>query len=88
MHLKDGIIIKHIEDEYLLLDSGIEPPIFNGLIKLNETGKCIIELLQTKDMNEEELYLALKAQYELNKEDYQKGVVPFLERLKATNILR
>lgn len=88
MHLKDGLIIKEVEGEYLLLDSGIEPPIFNGLIKLNETGKWIIELLQAKDMNEEELFISINNKYELNKEDYQKGVVPFLERLKATNILK
>lgn len=88
MHLKSGLIIKEVEGEYLLLDSGIEPPIFNGLIKLNETGKYIISLLQNKDMNEEELFISINNKYELNKEDYQKGVVPFLERLKATNILK
>ena len=88
MHLKSGLIIKEVEGEYLLLDSGIEPPIFNGLIKLNETGKCIIELLQAKDMNEEELFISITNKYELDEVDYQKGVVPFLERLKATNILK
>lgn len=88
MHLKNGLIVKEVEGEYLLLDSGIEPPIFNGLIKLNETGRYIIDLLKEKDMSKEELFLALKDKYELSGEDFNKGVVPFLEKLKATNILR
>ena len=88
MRLKEGIIIKHIEDEYLLLDSGKEPPIFNGLIKLNETGRYIIELLSSKDMGEEELFNSLKEKYELNEDDFSKAVIPFLDKLKATKIIK
>ena len=88
MHLKDGIIIKHIEDEYLLLDSGKEPPIFNGLIKLNETGREIVDLLSKKDMDINELFDALNNKYEMDKNDFDKAVIPFLDKLKATNILK
>ena len=87
MHIKKGLIIKSIDNEYVLIDAGIEPPIFNGIIKLNKTGKRIIELLETKDMDIDELYLAINKEYEVDKDTFISSIRPFLDELKIVKLL-
>ena len=87
MHIKEGLIIKEIDNEYVLIDSGIVPPIFNGIIKLNGTGRYIISLLQDKDLSLEELYETLLDKYDIDKKSLQESIKPFLEELRRVKLI-
>ena len=87
MKIKEGLIIKSIDNEYVLIDSGIVPPIFNGLIKVNKTGKVIIELLTSKEYSYNELVEALLDKYDVSKDELEEAINPFLEELRRAKLL-
>lgn len=88
MKAKNGLIIKQLEDEYILIDSKIEEPIFNGMIKLNETSKFIMDQLINKDMTMDELMDAMMDEYEVSKDELKKSVPSIINDLKKVHIIK
>lgn len=88
MKAKQGLIIKELDNEYILIDSGIESPRFNGMIKLNETSKYIVSLLMNKDMSIEEIYEDMLNTYDTDIETLKKSVPHILDELKKANIIK
>ena len=87
MKIKNGLIIKEINNEFILVDSGIVPPMFNGMIKLNNTSKYIVELLEQRELGIEELYQSLIEKYDVDKKTLENVVPPFLDELKRIKLL-
>lgn len=87
MKIKQGVIIQKIEDEYILIDSGIVEPYFHGMIKLNEMGKEIITLLQEKELSEEEIIKILESKYDAKEGEISSSVNSFIKELSKTPIL-
>lgn len=87
MHIKRGLIVKEMDNEFILIDAGIEPPFFNGIIIINETGKRIIELLSKQDYSYEDLCVFLLDEYEVKLDELKKVIDPFLEELKRVKLL-
>lgn len=87
MKIKKGIIIQQMQNDYILIDSGIVQPAFNGMIRLNKTSKTIIELLQNDELSKEELVDKLLEKYDAPKETITKSVDMFIEELSKTVIL-
>ena len=87
MHIKKGLIIKEIDNEYVLIDSGIEPPLFNGLIKVNKVGKVIIELLMNNDYSYDELIKELLDRYDTDEDTLKASINPFLDELRNAKLL-
>lgn len=88
MKAKQGLIIKELDNEYILIDSGIESPRFNGMIKLNETSKNIVSLLMNKDMSIEEIYEDMLKTYDTDIDTLKKSVPHILDELKKANIVK
>lgn len=88
MKAKAGLIIKEIEDEYILVDSGIETPKFNGMIKLNDSSKFIIEALMKEDLTIDELVDKMFEHYDATKEELKEGILPVIEQLKKIKIIK
>ena len=87
MRIKEGIVIQKIEDEFVLIDSGVVEPAFHGMIKLNESSKLIIDLLTKKDMSEDELVQELLKIYDEKPEVIAKAVKEFIKELGTTPVL-
>ena len=87
MKVKDGLIIKEIDNEYVLIDSGIVPPIFNGIVKLNKTSKDIIDILLEKECSFDELIENLLEKYDASKEELVSSITPFLDELRRIKLL-
>lgn len=87
MRIKQGIIVQKIEDEYVLIDSGVVQPAFHGMIKLNAMGKEIIEILQTGDLSIEDVIKALLKKYEATYEEVYSSVEEFIKTLSNTPVL-
>jgi len=88
MRIKQGLIIEKLDEEFVLVDSGIESPKFNGMIKLNQTSKAIVDLLIKEELSFDELISKLLDIYNVDEETLTKSVKPVLEQLKKVNILR
>lgn len=87
MKIKKGLVIREIDNEFILIDTGVVPPIFNGIIKLNSTGKSIIDLLSNKECSYNELISKLLDIYDVDKEVLTKSVNPFLDELRRVKLL-
>ena len=86
MKIKNGIVIRQIEDKCILVDTGKVQPKFNGMIKLNETSKDIIDLLTNDDLSIDELINKLLEMYDVDKETLITEVDNIITQLKETNI--
>ena len=86
MKIKEGIVIQKIEEEYILIDTGIIEPTFSGMVKLNETSKFIVDLLMKQDLEEEDIVNELAKVYDASKEELTEAVHDFIKELKKVSI--
>ena len=86
MKIKEGFVVKEIAGQCVVIALGEASKIFNGLIKLNDTGRFIWDKLvdgtQTSDIVE-----AMLGEYDVDRETAQKDVEKFIDTLKGAGIL-
>ena len=87
MKIKEGLIIKEIDNEYVLIDSGVVPPVFNGIVKLNKTSKTIIDLLSKQEYTYDELITKLLDIYDTDRGTLEVSIKPFLDELRRIKLL-
>ena len=63
MKIKNGFVAKEIAGQYVVVALGQASKIFNGIIKLNESGKFIWDML-VKGAEKEDIVKALLEEYE------------------------
>lgn len=86
MKIKSGFIIREIAGEYVVVALGAASKIFNGIIKLNETGKFIWEKLSL-GWEQEETINALLEEYDVERSVAEADYLRFIDTLKGANIL-
>lgn len=86
MKIKDGFLLRKLGQEYTAVALGSARKEFNGLIRMNDTGKFLWECLQ-RDCQEEELIRCLREEYQVSEEAAAADIRGFVERLKGAGIL-
>ena len=86
MKVKDELIIANIDDGFVAVDSDTTENRFNGMIKLNETAKYILEKLQ-KDISYEDLLKDYINEYEISEELGKKDIDIVLNKLEESKVL-
>lgn len=86
MKLKKTVIISKINDSYVLVDTNATNDRFNGLVKLNEISKDIIESFK-EDTTIEEVVNKLLQEYDTTYDDLYKDVTNIVEQLKGINLI-
>lgn len=86
MKIKKEFILRSVGAENVVVAVGEQSRNFNGIIRLNETGKFLWEFLQV-DVTEEFLADKLTDNYEISKEQAMADVKRFTERLKEAGVL-
>lgn len=79
-------MLRRLGKEYAAVAMGSARKNFNGLIRMNETGRFLWECLKT-DCTEEELIQKLQSEYEVSYEEAQEDIVGFTDRLRKAGIL-
>lgn len=87
MTIKKGFIVKEIAGEYVVVALGAASKVFNGIIKLNESGKLIWEMIADgKERNQ--IVDAMLDQYTgVDRETVESDVDKFIAILEGANIL-
>ena len=67
MKIKNGFVVREIAGQSIVVALGEASKIFNGMIKLNETGRVIWDAL-VKGAETEEIVEALLAEYDVDRE--------------------
>lgn len=86
MKVKDGFIIRKIAGKYMAVPIGSRTKELNGMIALNETAAFLWKKMEV-DITQDELVSALLEEYEVNKEDAEKSISEFIDKLKDEGLL-
>ncbi len=86
MKTKSGFILRALGDNYIIVPVGPEAQRFNGIIKINETGKLIWEMLENT-ATREELVTAMTEHFEIDRVTAEKDVDIFVEKAARANLI-
>lgn len=86
MKIKDGFVVRDLAGQSIVVALGEASKTFNGMIKLNDTGRLIWDMLadgKTKD----EIVDRFVAEYDVERSVVDKDVTVFIETLQGADIL-
>ena len=87
MKIKKGFVAKEIAGQCVVVALGPASKIFNGIIKLNDSGKFIWDMLE-KGCEKQDIVDALLNEYDgVDKETAENDIQKFIDELKGANIL-
>lgn len=86
MKIKSGFVVRSIAGESVVVALGAASKNFNGIIKLNETGRFIWDKLAV-GCEAEELVEAILSEYDIDRDTAAADVKNFIETLKGANII-
>lgn len=86
MKIKNDFIVKEISGSTVVIPVGNRVADFNGMLKLNETGVFLFNLLKD-NTTIEALVQSLVNEYEVTKEKANEDVVSFVNKLKEADII-
>ena len=86
MKIQKGFMLRKLGTDYAAVAMGNARKNFNGLIRMNETGKFLWDCLQT-ECTEEELLQNLLTEYDVSQEEAQKDIAEFTSGLRKAGIL-
>lgn len=86
MKIKDGFMLRKVGGQYVVVALGEASRSFNGIIRLNESGKFLWEQLSA-DKTPEQLCAALLDEYDVTPEQARGDVAEFTETLKKAALL-
>ena len=86
MKIKDGYILRQVNNEWIVVTVGQAAINFSGLIRLNETGAFLFDLM-LKETNINTLVKELTNEFDISEEIALRDVNKFIETLKSKNIL-
>lgn len=86
MKIKDGFMLRKVGGQYVAVALGEASHSFNGIIRLNETGRLLWEELSA-EKTEQQLCEALLAEYDVTPQQAQADVAAFVQTLKKAALL-
>lgn len=86
MKRNPNFLLRQVADSTVLVPVGPATKQFPGMIRLNETGRFVWELLE-QEQTRESLTDALLARYEVTREQAAADVDAFLQRIQPTGAL-
>lgn len=81
MKIKDGFMLRKVGGQYVVVALGEASRSFNGIIRLNDTGRFLWERLSS-DITVEQLCEALLAEYDVTEEQARADVSEFVQTLR------
>ncbi len=86
MKVKEGFVLGELGEQTIVIPVGAASNDFNGMVKLNDTGKFLWEKLQN-EVTEQELAAALVEKYGIDAERATADVQDFIATLKKPGIV-
>ena len=87
MKINPDFTIQKVGNSYVAVAVGETSKSFHGMVRLNETGAFLWNLMKEKDLTEEELADAMTAEYDVDRETAVKDIRKLLDSLKGYPIL-
>jgi len=82
MRIKKGYVLQKMADEHIAVPVGDETGRLHGVIRLNETGAFLWDLLSKNDYTEEDLVNAITEEYLLDPDTARRDVAVFISNIE------
>ena len=86
MKIKKGFVVRKIAGEDVVVALGAASKQFNGIIKLNDTGRFLWDKI-VEGCDEDGLVDAIVADYSVDKETAARDIKVFIDTLKGAGVL-
>lgn len=86
MKIKEGFMLRDVANQTMVVAVGAASKDFNGIIRLNSTGKFLWENMQT-DTSEEMLVEKMTSEYNIDSATAEKDIHTFIEILRGADLL-
>ena len=86
MKIKKGFVVRKIAGEDVVVALGAASKQFNGIIKLNDTGRFLWDKI-AEGCDDNALVEAIVAEYGVDKNIAAKDVAAFVDTLKGAGVL-
>ena len=86
MKIKDGFVLREVMGRHVAVAVGEASKSFRGMIKLNETGRIIWDLIAS-GKEREDIIEHFLAEYDIDRASVEKDVDTFINTLQGAKIL-
>ena len=86
MQIKKDFTIQKVGSSYVAVAVGESSKNFHGMIRLNETGAFLWKLMAEKDCSEEDLVIAILAEYDVDRATVEADVGRIVANLAENHI--
>ena len=87
MKVKEGFVLRNVATSWVIVAVGKASTIFKGVIELNETSKFLFSKMLEGKFSKDSLTNALLDEYEVNKNEAERDVSEFIDRLKGIGVI-
>ncbi len=87
MKLKYKFVVKSVAGKSVAVAVGNDNAAFNGMIKLNESGEFIFNMLNNGCSTVDEIVAAVVQKYEIDESTAKGAVEGFVENLRANGLI-
>ena len=85
MKIKDGFVVRELAGQSIVVALGEASKTFNGMIKLNDTGRLIWDML-AEGKSKEEIADKFIAEYDVDRSIAERDINAFIETLQGANM--
>ncbi len=86
MKIKNGFMLRKVGSQNVVVAVGTASKDFNGIIRLNDSGRYLWEKLQS-ETDEEELIKAMLNDYDIDEVTARADIRRFIQTLKGADLL-
>ena len=86
MKIKKGFMLRRIGEQNVVVAVGEASRSFNGIIRLNDSGRYLWEKLQS-DISEQELLQAMLNDFDIDESTASTDISAFIAKLKEAKLL-
>ncbi|MBQ7383617.1 MAG: PqqD family protein [Clostridia bacterium] len=86
MKIKSGFVVREVAGQTIVVALGEATKIFNGMIRLNETGRIIWDMLSVGS-EKADIVRRITEEYDIDEKTVQADVDAFINTLQGANIL-
>ena len=87
MKLKYKFVVKSVAGRPVAVAIGDDNTKFNGMVKLNETGEIIFNMLNGEGTSSDAIVKALMDKYSIDEPTAKDAVDGFVDSLRANNLI-
>ncbi len=86
MKIKNGYLLRQVGSQNVVVAVGAQSRNFNGIIRLNDTGRFLWEKLQN-DTNEDELKSQMLSEYDIDEATAAADIADFVATLRRADLI-